>query len=75
MSGVRSAYSMCVVLVSQFNLPIIAAEDTLWHSATDSTGAYLFDRSPDFFDPILNFLRHGKLILNTGINPEGVMCG
>ena len=42
-----------------------------WSSATDSTGAYLIDRSPDYFEPLLNFLRHGKLILNEGINPQG----
>lgn len=42
-----------------------------WLSATDSTGAYLIDRSPDYFEPLLNFLRHGKLILNEGINPQG----
>lgn len=52
---------------------MFSTEDSLWHSATDSTGAYLFDRSPDFFEPILNFLRHGKLIMNTGLNPEGVL--
>lgn len=44
---------------------------TGWASATDSTGAYLIDRSPDYFEPLLNFLRHGKLILNEGINPQG----
>ena len=42
-----------------------------WSSATDSSGAYLIDRSPDYFEPLLNFLRHGKLILNEGINPQG----
>ena len=42
-----------------------------WLSATDSTGAYLIDRSPDYFEPLLNFLRHGKLLLNEGINPQG----
>ena len=42
-----------------------------WFSATDDTGAYLMDRSPEYFEPLLNFLRHGKLILNEGINPQG----
>jgi len=43
-----------------------------WHSTTDSTGAYLIDRSPDYFEQLLNFLRHGKLLYNEGINPRGI---
>ena len=46
---------------------------TDWFSATDDSGAYLFDRSPEYFEPLLNFLRHGKLILNEGINPQGTI--
>ena len=42
-----------------------------WSSVTDSSGAYLIDRSPEYFEPLLNFLRHSKLILNEGINPQG----
>ncbi|KAF3848470.1 hypothetical protein F7725_014967, partial [Dissostichus mawsoni] len=28
---------------------------------------------PGYFEPILNFLRHGQLIINEGINPLGVL--
>ena len=42
-----------------------------WSSITDSTGAFLFDRSPVYFEPILNYLRHGQLILDNGANPQG----
>ncbi|CAH1240593.1 KCTD9 [Branchiostoma lanceolatum] len=46
---------------------------SLWSHARDDSGAYLIDRSPLYFEPILNFLRHGRLILNQGVNPEGVL--
>ncbi|CAK1594511.1 unnamed protein product [Parnassius mnemosyne] len=42
-------------------------------SATDTTGAYLIDRSPEYFEPILNYLRHGDVILDKHVNPKGVM--
>lgn len=34
---------------------------------------YLFDRNPVYFEPILNYLRNGKLILNDNVNPLGVL--
>lgn len=39
----------------------------------DITGAYLIDRSPRYFEPILNYLRHGQLVLDKDINPEGTL--
>lgn len=42
-------------------------------SAKDETGAYLIDRSPEYFEPILNYLRHGEVILDKHINPKGVL--
>ncbi|KAK7070260.1 BTB/POZ domain-containing protein kctd9 [Halocaridina rubra] len=42
-------------------------------SARDAHGAYLIDRSYTYFEPLLNFLRNGTLILDPGINPEGVL--
>ncbi|XP_013386138.1 BTB/POZ domain-containing protein KCTD9 [Lingula anatina] len=44
-----------------------------WQSSVDEHGAYLIDRSPIYFEPILNYLRHGQLILDKNINPQGVL--
>lgn len=44
----------------------------LWPSPPqDETGAYLIDRDPTYFGPILNFLRHGKLVLDKDMAEEG----
>jgi len=45
----------------------------LWQSAVDQQGAYLIDRSPTYFEPILNYLRSGELIIDKGVNPLGVL--
>lgn len=43
-----------------------------WSSAVDDTGAYLLDRSPEYFEVILNFLRTNEIILSPGVSPLGV---
>ena len=46
---------------------------TTWSSCVDSNGAYLMDRSPVYFEPILNYLRHDELILDSNISARGVL--
>lgn len=42
-------------------------------SNLDKNGAYLIDRSPKYFEPLLNYLRTGQLIYDKNINPQGIL--
>jgi len=44
-----------------------------WISKCDNNGAYLLDRDPRYFAPLLNFLRHGEMVLDKNLNAEGVL--
>jgi len=45
----------------------------VWQNSVDEHGAYLIDRSPTYFEPILNYLRSGELVIDKNVNPLGVL--
>jgi len=57
---------------NSFLYRICRTDDNL-DSHKDNTGAYLIDRDPTYFGPILNYLRHGKLVLDHNVSEEGVL--
>lgn len=42
-------------------------------SRQDKNGAFLIDRSPTYFEPLLNYLRHGQMILDSNVNAAGMV--
>ncbi|XP_076249793.1 BTB/POZ domain-containing protein KCTD9 isoform X2 [Calliopsis andreniformis] len=50
------------------------SEQRIVPSRQDKNGAYLIDRSPTYFEPLLNYLRHGQIILDSNVNAAGVLA-
>ncbi|XP_076623964.1 BTB/POZ domain-containing protein KCTD9 isoform X1 [Colletes latitarsis] len=50
-----------------------SSEQRILPSRQDQNGAYLIDRSPTYFEPLLNYLRHGQIILDANVNAAGVL--
>ena len=48
------------------------SSEQLTPSNQDDQGNFLIDRSPRYFEPLLNYLRCGKLIIDPGTNIQGV---
>ena len=47
--------------------------DNTWRSRVDETGAYLIDRNGLYVAPIINYLRHGQIVIDEAVNPAGVL--
>jgi len=48
------------------------SEHAIQPSRQDHSGAYLIDRSPTYFEPLLNYLRHDQIILDSNVNVAGI---
>ena len=48
-------------------------EAAMQPAAKDNDGAYLVDGNPKYFDPILHFLRRGKIVIDPGVSHRGVL--
>lgn len=47
--------------------------DVNWGNKMDDKGAYLIDRSPKYFLPLLDYLRNGEIVMDHNINYRGML--
>ncbi|XP_050745069.1 BTB/POZ domain-containing protein KCTD9 isoform X2 [Drosophila biarmipes] len=48
-------------------------DGSIMPSERDEQGAFLIDRSPRYFEPIINYLRHGQFVCDSNISVLGVL--
>nr|XP_039259690.1 BTB/POZ domain-containing protein KCTD9-like [Styela clava] len=65
--------STLVAMEPESMLAKMFRDESQWNNTRDSSGAYLLDRTPEYFEVILGYLRHGQLIIDPNINPQGVL--
>jgi len=51
----------------------LSQEDKDLPSEKDGSGCYLVDRDGEYFSVVLNYMRHGKLVVDRGLSEEGVL--
>lgn len=51
----------------------IVTSSTNVHFDRDDQGAYFIDRDPSYFQVVLNYLRHGHVLLTRDTSEEGVL--
>lgn len=49
------------------------SQENLTPGDVDENGAYLLDRSPKYFEPLLNYLRYGQLVYDPNVSVDGIL--
>ena len=58
--------------ISDSMLARMFEEGSQFRLARDGQNAVLIDRDGSYFAPLLNYLRHGELVIDPGVNAAGV---